>query len=154
SGPPVANTDYEPQSGPGVVNGADLVAASGISHPGCGEKEGRWLLCARDSIAQMRRVTPQEVITLLKAFFQFETCPKNVMRTAACTLRLLTVLIVCAMASHLSPAANDFQVETEPPTATSDQGALDARIQAILRRPEFHNARWGMKFYAPDTNQV
>ena len=31
---------------------------------------------------------------------------------------------------------------------------LDARIQEIMRRPEFHNARWGMKFYFPDAKQV
>ncbi len=27
------------------------------------------------------------------------------------------------------------------------------RIQEIMRRPEFHNSRWGMAFYSPDTNQ-
>jgi serine-type D-Ala-D-Ala carboxypeptidase/endopeptidase (penicillin-binding protein 4) len=31
---------------------------------------------------------------------------------------------------------------------------LDARIQEIMRRPEFHNARWGMKFYSPGTKEV
>ena len=28
------------------------------------------------------------------------------------------------------------------------------RIEEIMRRPEFQNARWGMKFYSPDTGQV
>src|SRR5262245_8052467 len=28
------------------------------------------------------------------------------------------------------------------------------RIEEIMRRPEFQNARWGMQFYSPDTNQV
>jgi len=31
---------------------------------------------------------------------------------------------------------------------------LDARIQEIMRRPEFHNAHWGMKFYSPGKRQV
>lgn len=32
--------------------------------------------------------------------------------------------------------------------------ALDARMQEIMHRPEFQNAKWGMKFYSPDTKQV
>jgi len=31
---------------------------------------------------------------------------------------------------------------------------LEARIQEIMHRPEYRNARWGMKFYSPDTKQV
>jgi len=44
-----------------------------------------------------------------------------------------------------------------PATDTSDSKSdptLDARIQEIMRRPEFHDARWGMKFYSPRTSQV
>jgi serine-type D-Ala-D-Ala carboxypeptidase/endopeptidase (penicillin-binding protein 4) len=35
-------------------------------------------------------------------------------------------------------------------------GQLDvaSRIEAIMRRPEFQNARWGMQFYSPDANHV
>jgi D-alanyl-D-alanine carboxypeptidase/D-alanyl-D-alanine-endopeptidase (penicillin-binding protein 4) len=31
---------------------------------------------------------------------------------------------------------------------------LGARIEEIMHRPEYRNARWGMKFYFPDTKQV
>jgi serine-type D-Ala-D-Ala carboxypeptidase/endopeptidase (penicillin-binding protein 4) len=36
----------------------------------------------------------------------------------------------------------------------SGRSALEARIQAVLHRPEFRSARWGMKFYSPDTKEV
>jgi serine-type D-Ala-D-Ala carboxypeptidase/endopeptidase (penicillin-binding protein 4) len=36
----------------------------------------------------------------------------------------------------------------------TEQLDVATRIEEIMRRPEFQNARWGMKFYSPDTNQV
>src|SRR5262249_5568551 len=35
-----------------------------------------------------------------------------------------------------------------------EQREIATRISEIMRRPEFQNARWGMQFYFPDTNQV
>jgi serine-type D-Ala-D-Ala carboxypeptidase/endopeptidase (penicillin-binding protein 4) len=77
------------------------------------------------------------------------------------------LLVVGAMASitfGLAIPANAFGADRSPAQAgaakaghTKDDSrnrALDVRIQEILRRPEFRNARWGMKFYSPDANEV
>src|SRR5262245_54570275 len=37
---------------------------------------------------------------------------------------------------------------------SSAQLDLATRIEEIMRRPQFQNARWGMQFYSPDTDQV
>jgi D-alanyl-D-alanine carboxypeptidase/D-alanyl-D-alanine-endopeptidase (penicillin-binding protein 4) len=39
-------------------------------------------------------------------------------------------------------------------TSGQENRSLGARIQAIMNRPEFQSARWGMSFYAPNTKQV
>lgn len=80
------------------------------------------------------------------------------------TFRVLAVLLVCLTTSvgyHRSNAV--AQAKTEADTArveltkakdSEGSPTLDARIEEIMRRPEFGNARWGMKFYSPDTKQV
>jgi serine-type D-Ala-D-Ala carboxypeptidase/endopeptidase (penicillin-binding protein 4) len=40
------------------------------------------------------------------------------------------------------------------PDAPPGSLKLEARIQEIMLRPEYRNARWGMKFYSPNTKQV
>jgi D-alanyl-D-alanine carboxypeptidase/D-alanyl-D-alanine-endopeptidase (penicillin-binding protein 4) len=83
------------------------------------------------------------------------------------TLRGLAGLLVCATASIGCTASNPAmvahtQVDASTPRTqrqsaeAKDSGSptLDARIQEIMRRPEFHNARWGMQFYSPDTKQA
>jgi serine-type D-Ala-D-Ala carboxypeptidase/endopeptidase (penicillin-binding protein 4) len=92
---------------------------------------------------------------------------------ASSTFRVLTVLLVGATASvgcNHSNAAKAAPAKAEDATAAAelraaraevttpkdgaDSRTLDARLQEIMRRPEFRNARWGIKFYAPDTKQV
>jgi hypothetical protein len=45
------------------------------------------------------------------------------------------------------------QTRTSETPSKSNTTQLDARIQEIMLRPEFHNARWGMQFYSPDTRE-
>jgi PBP4 family serine-type D-alanyl-D-alanine carboxypeptidase len=39
-------------------------------------------------------------------------------------------------------------------TLGQEQPDLANRIEEIMRRPEFQNGRWGMKFYDPNTNRI
>lgn len=39
-------------------------------------------------------------------------------------------------------------------TRVQEHSDLTTRLEEIMRRPEFHNARWGMKFSSPETNEV
>ena len=53
--------------------------------------------------------------------------------------------LVCLMESGCA-AINASDSKSNP--------TLGARIEEIMHRPEYRNARWGMKFYFPDTKQV
>ena len=68
------------------------------------------------------------------------------------TSRALAVLLICATATVECNGSDPAKAEQARGGAGSS--ALDARIQEIMRRPEFRNARWGVKFYSPDTKQV
>ncbi|HXY37708.1 MAG TPA: D-alanyl-D-alanine carboxypeptidase/D-alanyl-D-alanine-endopeptidase [Planctomycetaceae bacterium] len=90
----------------------------------------------------------------------------SICRDSVC--RALSVLLACATtaAGRSTPAgAAEMKADgpqssvraARPAQGTHDRAralALDARIQEILRRPEFRNARWGMKFYSPNTKDV
>ncbi len=63
------------------------------------------------------------------------------------------LVLVSAMAPikvSFSNPAHAFGADRSP----AEVHALEARIQEILRRPEFRNVRWGMKFYSRDANEV
>jgi D-alanyl-D-alanine carboxypeptidase/D-alanyl-D-alanine-endopeptidase (penicillin-binding protein 4) len=68
------------------------------------------------------------------------------------TYRVLAVLLVCATASMECNGSEPAKAEQTNGGAGSS--TLDARIQELMRRPEFQGARWGMKFYSPDTKRV
>src|SRR5262245_49378165 len=53
--------------------------------------------------------------------------------------------------SALGERGASARMKTAP---SPEQPDVATRIEQIMRRPEFQNARWGMQFYSPDATQV
>ncbi|MBO0720351.1 MAG: D-alanyl-D-alanine carboxypeptidase/D-alanyl-D-alanine-endopeptidase [Blastocatellia bacterium] len=61
------------------------------------------------------------------------------------------LIVVCLNAILLIGGELCVSAEKTPGQEQSD---LATRIENIMRRPEFQNGRWGMKFYDPSTKQI
>ncbi|WP_405791746.1 D-alanyl-D-alanine carboxypeptidase/D-alanyl-D-alanine-endopeptidase [Streptomyces sp. NBC_00029] len=76
--------------------------------------------------------------------------------TAAACAALLFVALAPGTASGADPTPAPSSTSSSPPPPAGDTGlaGLDPRITAIMRKPEYRNAQWGLLQTEPDGGRV